>query len=64
MRNGVKLSLFQSFISLFCVYIYFFHLLTFFVATFGELLSKYGGEWCGAHMVPCLSWLRNGSQGV
>lgn len=44
MRNGVKLSLFQSFISLFCVYI-FFHLLTFFVATFGELLSKYGGEW-------------------
>lgn len=46
MRNGVKLSLFQSFISLFCVYIYiFFHLLTFFVATFGELLSKYGGEW-------------------
>lgn len=44
MRNGVKLSLFQSFISLFCVYI-FFHLLIFFVATFGELLSKYGGEW-------------------
>lgn len=45
MRNGVKLSLFQSFISLFCVYFFFFHLLTFFVATFGELLSKYGGEW-------------------
>lgn len=44
MRNGVKLSLYQSFISLFCVYIYFY-LLTFFVATFGELLSKYGGEW-------------------
>lgn len=41
---GKVISVPKLYLSVLCIYI-FFHLLTFFVATFGELLSKYGGEW-------------------
>lgn len=61
---GKVISVPKLYLSVLCIYIYIFSsadLLWLHLVSYYQSTEESG---CGAHMVPCLSWLRNGSQGV